>query len=58
MHPKKSSGLDKMNPALYQNYWHIIGKDVSAACIFFTENNAFLDWFNDTHIVLTEEAVC
>ena len=35
MHPDKSPSQDRMNPAFYQRYWDIVGKDVSTGCLSF-----------------------
>lgn len=35
MHPDKSPGPDGMNPVFYQRFWHIVGEDVSSACLQF-----------------------
>lgn len=32
MYPEKSPGLDGLNPAFYQSYWTIVGKDVVEFC--------------------------
>ena len=32
MHPDKSSGPDGFNPAFYQKFWPLIGKDIFQAC--------------------------
>lgn len=29
MHPDKSRGPDGMNPAFYQQFWDVVGKDVT-----------------------------
>ena len=35
MHQDKSLRLDGMNPTFFQNFWHIIGKGINAACLSF-----------------------
>ncbi|KAH9750457.1 reverse transcriptase domain-containing protein [Citrus sinensis] len=52
MHPDKSPGPDGMNPAFYQKFWHIVGGDVSAACLYFIANKQFPLDLNKTFIVL------
>ncbi|KAH9790374.1 reverse transcriptase domain-containing protein [Citrus sinensis] len=52
MHPDKSPGPDGMNPAFYKNFWHIVGADVSAACLYFIANKQFPLDLNKTLIVL------
>lgn len=52
MHPDKSSGLDRMNPAFFQSFWQTIGKDMVLSCIYFLENCMFPPGLNDTIIVL------
>nr|XP_017245467.1 PREDICTED: uncharacterized protein LOC108217129 [Daucus carota subsp. sativus] len=32
MHPDKASGPDGLNPAFYQNFWKVLGKDVFECC--------------------------
>ena len=52
MHPDKSLDLDGMYMAFFQKYWHIVGSEVSSACLSVLTHNIMPNGFNDTHIVL------
>ena len=39
MHPDKSPSPDGMNPAFFQWFWHVIGKDVCGACLDVLSNS-------------------
>ena len=52
MHPDKSSGPDGMNPAFFQRFWHVIGKDVCEACLDVLSNSKIPEGMNDTQLVL------
>lgn len=50
--PKKSLGPDGMNPAFFQNYWEIVGRDITDDCLKYLENAEILESLNTTQIVL------
>ena len=52
MHPDKSPSPDGMNLAFFQKYWHIVGSEVSSACLSILNHDIMPDGFNDTHRVL------
>ena len=53
MHPDKSPGPDGLNLAFYKKKnWHIVGNDISTACLDCISNLAFPTTLNDTSIVL------
>lgn len=41
MHPDKSLGLDGLNPAFFQHFWELCGKDIFQACCSWLENGSF-----------------
>ena len=52
MHPDKASGLDGMNPAFFQNFWHIIGTALVQVCRQFFDTGILPHNLNSTAIVL------
>ena len=52
MHPDKSPSPDGMNLAFFQQFWHVIGKDVCGACLDVLSNSKIPEGMNNTQIVL------
>ena len=52
MHPDKASGPDGLNPAFFQHFWSILGKEVFHSCEEWLEKVSFPANLNDTNIVL------
>lgn len=52
MHPDKASGLDGLNPAFYQNFWNLMGKEVFECCRAWLKDCKFPADLNSTNIVL------
>ncbi|MCH99842.1 hypothetical protein A2U01_0020857, partial [Trifolium medium] len=52
MHPDKSPGPDGLNPAFYQKFWPLCGKDIFEACCSWLEDEHFPSDLNDTNIAL------
>lgn len=46
MHPDKAAGLDGLNPAFFQVFWHIIGVDVVEFCQNFMSMGELLEGVN------------
>ena len=51
MGPTKASGPNGMNALFYQNFWHIVGDDVTVAVLDFLNSGLMLPDINYTHIV-------
>lgn len=52
MYPDKATGPDGLNPAFYQHFWHLCGKDILLACCHWLEVGSFPLNLNDTNISL------
>lgn len=52
MHPDKASGPDGLNPAFYQTFWKVIGKDVFECCRDWLHGTSFPADLNHTNIIL------
>lgn len=52
MHPDKSPGPDGMNPAFYQRFWKIIGKDVTDLCLHILSTGCMPQSLNEALVVL------
>ncbi|XVE83281.1 hypothetical protein DITRI_Ditri16bG0075300 [Diplodiscus trichospermus] len=44
--PNKVVGLDGMSTLFFQQYWHIVGDDVTKVILSFLNNDASLDYIN------------
>ncbi|XP_074359592.1 uncharacterized protein LOC141699321 [Apium graveolens] len=52
MHPNKASGPDGLNPAFFQHFWKLIGKEVFQYCRTWLLEAKFPATVNDTNLVL------
>lgn len=52
MHPDKASGPDGLNPAFFQNFWKIMGKEVFSCCKKWLQGDPFPADLNNTNVVL------
>lgn len=52
MGPTKSPGPDGTNDLFYQNFWHIVGDDVTTAVLDNLNNGNMMPDINYTHIIL------
>ncbi|KAL8105033.1 hypothetical protein AgCh_028992 [Apium graveolens] len=60
MHPDKASGPDGLNPAFYQNFWKVMGKEVFESCKGWLRGEVFPADLNSTNVVLIpkKEGAC
>ena len=52
MAPLKARGPDGMAPIFYQSYWHVVGKDISAAVLYCLHSGTLLPSLNHTYVTL------
>lgn len=52
MHPDKASGPDGLNPAFFQHFWKVLGKEVYQSCKAWLQECKFPATVNDTMLVL------
>lgn len=52
MGPLKALGVDGFLAMFFQNYWHIVGKEVSSFCLAIMNDNQTLEEINQTNIIL------
>ncbi|KAL8092290.1 hypothetical protein AgCh_034546 [Apium graveolens] len=52
MHPDKASGPDGLNPAFFQQFWPILGKEVYTCCRDWLSTSSFPANLDDTNVVL------
>lgn len=52
MHSDKASGPDGLNPAFFQDFWPVLGRDVFGCCISWLNTNSFPNDINNTNVVL------
>lgn len=52
MHPDKASGPDGLNPAFFQNFWKVVGKEVFECCKGWLQGDSFPVDLNHTNVVL------
>ena len=57
MHPDKSPGPDRRNPGFHQEYWDIVGGQVTDACLKVLNDGVLPAAWNETHIVLIPRKV-
>jgi hypothetical protein len=52
MGPLKALGPDGMSPIFYQQYWHIVGNDITAGVLACLKDGSLLTKINHTHVCL------
>lgn len=52
MHKDKAPREDGFNPAFYQKYWHIVGQEVTQACLGWLNTGSLPEGINNTILVL------
>lgn len=52
MHPDKACGPDGLNPAFFQQFWPVLGREVFGTCKQWLDSCSFPANLNDTNVVL------
>ncbi len=52
MGPLKAPGPDGMPPIFFQSYWHVVGKDITAAVLYCLQSGTLLPSLNHTYVTL------
>ena len=58
MAPLKAPGPDGMPPVFYQSYWHVVGKDITAAVLYCLHSGKLLPSLNHTYVTLIPKIKC
>jgi hypothetical protein len=58
MAPLKAPGPDGMPPVFYQSYWHVVGKDITAAVLYCLHSGKLLPSLNHTYVKLIPKIKC
>ncbi|XP_031116020.1 uncharacterized protein LOC116019789 [Ipomoea triloba] len=58
MFPDKSPGPDGMNPGFYQQYWDVVGSDVTSFVLKCLNDCSFPSDLNDTNVLLIPKKNC
>lgn len=55
MHPDKASGPDELNPAFFQQFWKLVGKEVFHCCCEWLNEGKITEGVNDTLVLIPKK---